>query len=418
MPRYNDKDYVLFPRKLSSGKTVYYYYIYVDGKKTTPKSTGCGYLRERDKAKTRREAVAYCDRMIESGEIAGHTGLTLSQYVNRKKFWDWKKSHYIRSIIIRSDKDKIGITRGSVDKARQITETHILPHHGKKAIEKITAYDCEQLLFKWVNDGCSNKSANDRKSVYSTILGEYERQLKMQNPKADYFNPWRLVKPLNVSRNPYGSLTIAEVSKIISTDGIDAGNATEYQYYLATKLSFMTGLRIGEVCGLIISDVKDVELSRGGESVRGSYIHVTHRYDRYTKQREIVKGKESRDIPISAQIRDELEPYLQFDGNKYLFSLHPRHETALSANRLRSWLYDRMRSVGIENREQRNIAFHSARRFFNTLLRHAKIADNVIQRFTGHKSNEMTEHYTDYLPEDLPEIERAQLKLLKGEIQE
>jgi integrase len=70
------------------------------------------------------------------------------------------------------------------------------------------------------------------------------------------------------------------------------------------------------------------------------------------------------------------------------------------------------------DREARNITFHSARRFFNTLLRHEKVADSIIRRFTGHDSDEMTEHYTDYLPEDMQEISRAQSRLLLGEIRE
>ena len=75
-----------------------------------------------------------------------------------------------------------------------------------------------------------------------------------------------------------------------------------------------------------------------------------------------------------------------------------------------------MEAVGIseEERVERHIAFHSARRFFNTLLRSAQVADSTIQRFTGHDNDKMTEHYTDYLPEDLQEISRAQDRLLIG----
>ena len=73
-----------------------------------------------------------------------------------------------------------------------------------------------------------------------------------------------------------------------------------------------------------------------------------------------------------------------------------------------------MESIGIseEERKDRHIAFHSSRRFFNTLLRSAQVADSTIQRFTGHDNDAMTEHYTDYLQEDLQETSRAQDRLL------
>jgi len=68
--------------------------------------------------------------------------------------------------------------------------------------------------------------------------------------------------------------------------------------------------------------------------------------------------------------------------------------------------------LGPDIRELRHITFHSARRFFYTLLRHGGVSDDMLRKFTGHDSVEMTDHYTDYLPEDL----QAQSKLLAGGI--
>jgi integrase len=75
-------------------------------------------------------------------------------------------------------------------------------------------------------------------------------------------------------------------------------------------------------------------------------------------------------------------------------------------------MYDRMNAVGIE-RSDRNLSFHSARRFFNTLLRRS-VSGDVLRKMTGHDSDEMTEHYTDYLPEDLSAIADAQAKLAQS----
>ena len=417
--RYRDKPYSLFPRKMPSGKTVWYYQSYgADGSRTNPASTGIGFTREKDRAKTRREAVASLDRMVESGQIGDSRNVPiLEQWINGRHFWNWNRSDYVRSIIVRSEKDKPGITRSYVDTAAQITRDHILPYHGNKYIDEITPYDCEQLLFQWVDEGATNKTANNWKSVYSTILGEYERDRKMRNPRSTYFNPWRMVQPLKVSKNRYGALTIAEVARIVNPEGLDYGKTRDRIYYYAVKLAFMTGLRIGEVCGLLISDIKDVEFRQGDSAIRGSYLHVTHSYDPKNQERKLVKDKEARDIPISASLRDELEQFIDGrEAGRYLFSFAPDHNRPIPAARLREWLYERMEMVGINDREQRHITFHSARRFFNTLLRHERIADDVIRRFTGHDSQEMTDHYTDYLPEDLQAITLAQKKLIEGNI--
>jgi len=398
---------------------VWYYYTYKDGERVPAKSSGVGFTRERDRVKSRREAVNYCERLIEAGRLGeDRHNIALAKWVENKHFWNWHKSEYVRGILMRSDPEKPGITEGFVRNAGSITAKHIVPYHGNKPIDEITPFDCEQLLFQWTDQGASNKTANNWKSIYSTILGEYERELKMRNPKSDYYNPWRMVRPLQAAKNPYGALTIAEVSRLISPDGIDFGKKRNVMYYLAVKLSFMTGLRIGETCALIVKNIYDVEMKQGDTVIRGSYLHVTHSYDPKTQTRGPVKDKEARDIPISPALRDELEQFVSHGDSAYLFSFDPRHNTPLSAANLRGWLYKRMEDIGIQDRKKRNIAFHSTRRFFNTLLRHERIADDVIRRFTGHDSKEMTDHYTDYLPEDLQAISRAQSRLIEGEIKE
>jgi integrase len=188
---------------------------------------------------------------------------------------------------------------------------------------------------------------------------------------------------------------------------------------MAVKLAFMTGMRLGEVCGLTTDDVRDVEIERDGVTIRASYLDIRHQYHKTLKRRTQVKDKEVRQVPIAAEVREELDPYMTGPGS-YLFSFHPRQETPLTQNRLRDWLYARMESMGISRTDSagRKKTFHSTRRFFNTLLRHNRVADDVIRRFTGHDSEEMTQHYTDYLAEDLQMISEAQRKLTQAEDKE
>ncbi|ADK81129.1 tyrosine-type recombinase/integrase [Sediminispirochaeta smaragdinae] len=407
MARFRDNEYILFPRTLKN-KTVWYYQAYgTDGKRLPAKSTGIGYTRKKDEVKSRKEAVAYCQELLEKNRLSKEKVVTLAQWVESRYFWDYRRSSYVRAILARSSKEKPGITENYCNGATQITRDHILPYHGDKPIEKITPLDCEDLLFKWANQ-VSHKTANNWKSVYSTILGEYERIQKMRDTTAAYFNPWRMVRPLSVDKNRYGALSIDEVEKLLEDSGISSDK--DRIYYTAMKVAFMAGLRIGEVCGLFTDDVIDSEIVRGDKTVTLSYLQISKQYHSKLKKRTPVKDKGIREIPIMPELREELNCYMT-GPERFVFSHHPRQETPLTANRLREWMYKRMDEMGIE-REGRNITFHSARRFFNTLLRHNGVSDDVIRKFTGHDSQEMTDHYTDYLPEDLRQIAEAQKNFL------
>lgn len=67
-PRYKNKTYSLFAVKRKSGY-VWHYQTYIDGKRTCALSTGMGYKTDRDKAKTRREAVSFCDELEKTSAL-------------------------------------------------------------------------------------------------------------------------------------------------------------------------------------------------------------------------------------------------------------------------------------------------------------------------------------------------------------
>jgi integrase len=72
-------------------------------------------------------------------------------------------------------------------------------------------------------------------------------------------------------------------------------------------------------------------------------------------------------------------------------------------------LYKVFEKIGItpENRRERNITFHSWRYFYNSLLR-GRIHDSKLQRLTGHKTDEMTEHYTRFNIDDFRDVKAIQ----------
>jgi integrase len=202
---------------------------------------------------------------------------------------------------------------------------------------------------------------------------------------------------------------LTEGARLLAPDGIDSDS--DRLYYLATKLAFLTGLRIGEVCGLLVGDIKSKTYQRGDDSVTMYYLDVSRQYNRKLKRLTPTKDKEQRAVPIMPQLYAEIETLLTAPPDTFLFSFHPAKSQPITANRLNEWLQRRLDSLGISDRRERNITFHSGRRFFNTLLRR-RVSGDVLRKMTGHDSDEMTEHYTDYLPDDLAAISEAQQALL------
>lgn len=412
MPRYRENDYNIYPRALGD-KTVFYYYYYDrDGKRSAPRSTGVGFTRKRDEAKKRKEAEAYVKSLYDSGKLSHERDVkTLSQFVESRRFFDWYKSTYVRGKLARSERGEDGqvkrakITQGYIEKGGRVFKQHIEPYHGDKYIDEIGPEDCDDLLFLWVDNGLSQKTANNNRSYYSTIMKEAKRLGVIK------VNPWDNVEGLAPGSKRKGAFSVGEVKKFLDQAPKEAQR--ERLYYYATKLAFMTGMRISEIVGLLTDDIIDRKIEQGGQEISYSYVRVEKQWSTELKRRVPVKDKDPRDIPIMPELRAELDQFLTGKG-RFLFSFHPEQKTPITGNRLRDWLYDVMESLEISRIDDRGRTktFHSTRRFLNTLLKMNSVDGDLVRKFTGHDSDEMTEHYTDYLPEDLKVISEAQSKLL------
>jgi len=395
MMRYRDTPWTLTARATPSGAHVWYYYWYDDAGRKGPKTTGIGYAKDKDKAKSRKQASDYCATLFRSGRLGANPyGTTLDGWVESTRFFDWYRSKWVRGILARSEDDKPGITETYVKAGAQTYRDHIAPHHGRIVIDEITPADCEDLLFAWKREA-KNKTVNNWRSYYSTIMEE-ARRLGIIDA-----NPWASVPQLKASSERRGGLTLAEGAKLLEEKPAD-GN--ELRYYTATKLAMMTGLRLSEVAGLLTDDVK----SKTIDNVTMYYIDCTRQWSQSLKKRVPVKDKEARAVPITVALYDELAPFMTGAG-RFLLSLRPDQSYPLPINRLGEWFNARVIEIGVD-RDARNISFHSSRRFFNTLLRR-RVSGDVLRKMTGHDSEEMSEHYTDYLPEDLAAISDAQASL-------
>ena len=142
-------------------------------------------------------------------------------------------------------------------------------------------------------------------------------------------------------------------------------------------MSFWTGMRVGEIASLCISDVVDA---------RGK-VKAEIRLDASQ-----TKGKHPRTVFMPIKLRDELQIYV--DPRTQLDRSLPLFMTAggkpFSANGLTQhffWLY---RKAGIEGASS-----HSGRRTFLTRLCQKQISIRVLANLAGHRSTAVTMKYLD-----------------------
>ena len=76
-------------------------------------------------------------------------------------------------------------------------------------------------------------------------------------------------------------------------------------------------------------------------------------------------------------------------------------------------LYKAFAAIGITEgeRRRRNITFHGWRHYLNTYMR-GKVADAKLRRVTGHKTEVMTERYTNFRLEDFDDLAKCQEGML------
>lgn len=397
-PRYRETPWTLTVVSTPAGSHIWYYYYYDErGKRRGPKTTGIGYKRDRDKARTKKEAAEYCAQLFRVGRLGSSAqGVTLSDWIARQFFFDWNRSKWVRGILARAEKDKAKLTEGYVKRSGAVYRDRIEPHHGSILIDDIGPADCEDLLLgTWKAEGVKNKTINNWRSVYSTIMTEAARLNVIRR------NPWEDVPQLSVSSERRGGLTIAEGAALLESPDV---TATDAIYKLATKTAMMTGLRLSEIAGLLVSDIKSRSSTVDGSGAVIYFIDCARQWSANLKRHVPVKDKDARAVPITPAMFDELTAGKR--QSMFVFSLRPDNDYPIPINRLEQWFNERVESIGID-RKARNVSFHSTRRFFNTLLRR-RVSGDVLRKMTGHDSDEMTEHYTDYLPEDLTAITDAQ----------
>lgn len=380
------KDFYLVKRRdrLTEGKPTYYARFRTDDGALLPwKSTG-------ETTKTRAENWAR--KEWRTGRLTTRENLTFGTFA--EKWWKWGECDYIRG---RLDRGK-SLSRTYADIQRGYLETHILPHFKAAKLAKITPRTIEGWVIGLKSKAeLSPTTVNHCLTTLKTMLGEATRLGVIPS------NPALPVEHLKESPKEKQILTLEEVRLLFADGALSEKWEGSLPHFAFNLLAASTGLRMGEVQGLQV------------QHVHPGYIAVVHAWERKYGLKEPKWGS-AREVPIPKKVSGYLAQLIEASPHKEPESLvfYGRDaQTPIGHKEILQTFYTALDGIGIsgEERARRNVTFHSWRHLFNSLCR-SRIPDYKLQRLTGHRTQEMTEHYTHLNLADFSDVVALQEEAL------
>lgn len=360
--------YTIFPRTLSSGKTVYYYQFRDEqGHRSSAKSTGCTTLSS---------AKRFCQKLYNNGVFKTSSKISFKKYT--EGFFS-ESSRYYRWKI--ANKEKISLeTTLAYDK---YLRNQLLPYFADYNITKIKRSDIKEWVI-WANQKWSPKTVNLAQTVLNLIFKQAIDEELIEN------NPCYNLSFRTIEKKQRELLTIAEVRDLYNN------GKWWYDNQLIFLLDIITGMRISEVVAL------------KSENIHENYIDVKHSYSRHFGL-GTTKTKDNRYVPIPSTLSDSLRKSIG-----YIFINHEGKNKGkpLNINSFYTNLVDNYKLLGI-NYKKRGLTVHTNRDFYNTYLLSENVPEAKVRAVIGHKDSSMTNLYTYWKPEMFTEVYEAQLKLYK-----
>lgn len=359
----------MFPRKLPSGRTVYYYQFRDEnGVRSPARSTGTS---------NRAQARRVCNRLYNEGAFQRNSSKLFKTF--SRGFFDddsaymkWKRTSGTE------------LAKSTAASYRRLLENQILPYFGEMQISKITVSTIKDWIV-WLNESWSAKTSNNAQSVMNIILkSAKEKRLIREVPSADL--SFRKVK-----RKDRKLLTVEELGRIYRSPLWNWECARR-----AFLVCAITGMRIGEATGLQTVDVETDRLN-----VRHS-LHPTYGLGE-------TKTRVCRYVPIppSLNLKEKC-------GKTWAFE-KPGGGSPCDERYVYKRFVAVLDDLGID-RKGRCLTVHSLRNFFISYMRGSSFGETIdlkIKAVVGHADGTQTDWYTYWTPEMFPEIYQVQERLYK-----
>jgi len=346
----------------------YYYYFYNEFHRRVRRSTGC---------RRKADAIRVANERLKRGDLANE-----GKRMHFQTFGEYSVPFFVWDLcpIIRDKVERGGhFSQEYAYICRKHIEKYLLPAFGNRYLAELTPAMVSTFVRSLpLRYGITPQTANKVLSVLRQIL-EYAIS---ENLLTD--NAAGKVKPLVPKETERGCFTSEQIRKIFSKPWKDI------YAELACRLASVTGMRLGEIRGLL------------KENVYTDYIVVEHSYSNREKLKSTKNGK-VRIVPVPPEIALALKNVP--NNGPYVFSYNGT--TPIWNTTIESKLKEHMTACGIDYRFQ-GLSFHSFRHFFNTQLVAADVNQNKILAVIGHSSVRMTQRYMHLKSEDLKQIRNVQ----------
>ncbi len=182
-------------------------------------------------------------------------------------------------------------------------------------------------------------------------------------------------------------------------------NFSSFKYYCFHRLAVETACRMGELQGLKLNDVKEIENLKGEKEY---WINIDKAWNTKESRMSTTKTKNSKVVLISKEMFEYLEKLknenpFRDDDNSFIFfnkrlSDKPVHYKSITSD------MDKM--FGKLGLKRKGLTFHSYRHLSVVILNDKNYSNEQIMLLTGHASQKMVSHYANHITEEKKEIYR------------
>ena len=286
--------------------------------------------------------------------------------------------------IDRSEQKGWIITREMAQMRRGHLANHILPEFKDREVSSITSAEIDD----WLLDlDVANATKNHIMDTFRVVLDEAKRAGLVKENLA------RQIKPFAKNQRNRDILTTDEIRKLFPSEKEKATAVWGEPMWAALfYLLVTTGIRLGEAQALTWNDwipAKSANMMNAIEISKGL---------KNDKRIGTTKTGKARIAFLHATVLELLKKWKEVSPNIGENDLIFSDFGGLPLNRKACLLYfKQILREGEIKTENRNLVVHSLRHTANTVYRKI-LPDDVLQKFTGHSSKEMTDNY------DHPEI--------------
>lgn len=369
--RKDKKQFVLFLKTLKTGEKIYYYVTRDENNRRLQYSTG-----ESDQQK----ALQVClDRMAQ-GKLIPNSRLSFSNYA--KDFYDYDKSPYIQGKVKRGFNYK----RASAIARDSFIKKEAIPFFNDKLISQISPGDIERFIMTLKEKGLTNTTLDFKINALKLV---FNYAYKMGDIK---FNPVNQIMLFKKDTREKGFFNKDETDKLFGNSALEKIWDNNLIIYTMTLLAFHTGCRLGELQALQVQDL----------NLHESCIEIKHSWNDRFGLGSTKTGK-NRIIPVSKELMGRL---LNLSWGKdvgdFVFS-DTDGKTPIARHKIYAQFKKALCNVGIteEERQKRNLSFHSWRHTFASNLANDNVPELYIRRLTGHSSTQILDVYSHVQVEKL-----------------